>query len=137
MWQGNRCWVCGPDQPDGLHVEWQLGRPVTARLCVPARYEGFDGVAHGGTVAAIADDGMWYAVWQETGWETATVELSVRYRRPVPIDAPLIVTATAEPPRHRVVRATAQVCAEDGALLAEAQGRFMPGAAIHSTRRSP
>lgn len=131
----NRCWVCGPDHPEGLHVEWQLGRPVTARVVVPARYQGFTGVAHGGTIAAILDDSMWHAVWHETKRDAATVELTVRYRQPVMVGDPIVIEAWAEPSAHRVVAARATLAHPGGRVLAEAHGRFLPGASVHRAAR--
>lgn len=133
----NRCWVCGPDHPEGLHVQWHLGSPVTAELYVPGRYEGFTGVVHGGTIAAILDDGLWHAVWHATGMSAATVELTVRYRRPVLVGVPLRVQAWAGAAHHRVVEAHAALSGADGRVLAEARGRFMPGSAVHRPAAAP
>ena len=127
--------MCGPDHPEGLHVEWHLGRPVTAQLAVPARYQGFTGVAHGGTIAAILDDGMWHAVWHETERDAATVELTVRYRQPVMVGVPILVEGWAAPSAHRVVAARATLVRLDGQVLAEARGRFLPGASVHRAIR--
>jgi acyl-coenzyme A thioesterase PaaI-like protein len=135
MWKNNRCWVCGPDHPEGLRVVWELGTPVTTRLTIPDRYQGFNGVAHGGTVAAVCDDGMWYAVLHTTGMETATVELSVRYHRPVPVGVPVAVSTWADPPRHGMVSARAEVMSDAGEVLASAHGRFMRGTSLHTARR--
>ncbi|MDA8198151.1 MAG: PaaI family thioesterase [Thermaerobacter sp.] len=131
----NCCWVCGPDHPEGLHVEWHLGHPVTAQLVVPARYQGFTGVAHGGTIAAILDDGMWHAVWQETEGDAATVELTVRYRHPVMVGVPLVVEGWAWRSAHRVVAARATLARVDGRVMADARARFLPGASVHRAIR--
>lgn len=133
----NRCWVCGPDHPEGLHVAWHLGRPVTGELVIPARYQGFTGVAHGGTIAAILDDAMWHAVWHETAQDAATVELTVRYRQPVMVGVPIVVAASAEPSAHRVAVARASLALPDGRVLAEARGRFLPGGSVHRAARPP
>ncbi len=127
----NRCWVCGPDHPEGLRVTWEGVRPVNARLVVPARYQGFTGVAHGGTIAAILDDGMWHAVWHQFTLDAATVELTVRYRQPVLVGESVVIEAWAEAPVHHVVSARATLAEPGGRVLAEGRGRFMAGTSVH------
>ena len=49
------CFVCGRENPVGLKMDFYLTAPgeVQANLTVPAQYEGYPGVVHGGIVAAI------------------------------------------------------------------------------------
>lgn len=47
------------------------------------------GFVHGGAVASALDDMMGTTVWREVGYSATgvpTMELTVRYRRPVPMD---------------------------------------------------
>lgn len=118
-------------------MQWRAGSPVTAQLAVPTRYEGFTGVVHGGTIAAILDDGMWHAVWHATHLNAATAELSVRYRHPVLTEVPLAVQAWADAAHHRLVEAHAALCDADGRVLAQAQARFMPGSSVHRPAAVP
>jgi uncharacterized protein (TIGR00369 family) len=123
----NPCLICGPDNPIGLHVKWTMTPPsAAATVVVPDGFQGWRGVAHGGLVAALLDEAMWYAVYGATGVSGFTVELRSRYHRPVPVGVPLQVRGEAGATRHRVTEATASVSDADGHVLASAQGRFMP-----------
>jgi uncharacterized protein (TIGR00369 family) len=126
--EDNPCVICGPDNPIGLHVQWTMEPPrASASVIVPEPFQGWRGVVHGGLVAALLDEAMWYAVYGATGQSCYTVELTTRYHQPTQVGAVLTVTGEAGETRHRVTAAQAWVRdAGDGQLLASARGRFMP-----------
>jgi acyl-coenzyme A thioesterase PaaI-like protein len=126
-WSGNRCFVCGRDNPIGLHAAWDVGsEAVTGAVTLPETMQGFNGVAHGGVIAAVLDDAMWHAVYARTSLRLYTVELTTRYRRPVPLGTPIFVEAVCVEIRHRGARAEARIRdGEGGAVLAEAEARFL------------
>jgi acyl-coenzyme A thioesterase PaaI-like protein len=101
---------------------------ATAR---PGRlYEGPPGLVHGGWIAALFDEVM--AVLQrDAGVNGMTAELTVRYRRPVPVGAELRfsgrIEGDASRPTDRSVTASA-TCTVDGEPVASAQARFVRGA---------
>jgi acyl-coenzyme A thioesterase PaaI-like protein len=80
----HRCFVCGRDNPDGLHLEFEPEGVSGARTtCViPERFQGFAGIAHGGILATILDECMVSTVWLH-GSTAVTARLEVRLRRPV------------------------------------------------------
>lgn len=125
--EDNPCIVCGPTNPIGLHVRYTPdGEGVVARVAVPADFQGFRGVVHGGILVALLDDAMWHAVFHRTGRSTVTVDLTTRFVKPAPVGAVLTVAATAGEMRHRLARAAATVReAASGEVLAQGEGRFM------------
>jgi acyl-coenzyme A thioesterase PaaI-like protein len=104
------CWGCG-DNPLGL----QLPQPAEAGLTeyeayfeFDERHQGGPGIVHGGLVAAALDEAVgllatWYA------FPAVTVRIFVRYRRPVPINTELLLTA-------RLVDTSGRRLHVDGAL---------------------
>ena len=55
------CFGCGPEAEAGLHLVAQLdGSEVVASYTFSERHSGAPGIAHGGTVAALADDVLGY-----------------------------------------------------------------------------
>jgi acyl-coenzyme A thioesterase PaaI-like protein len=123
------CLICGRDNPIGLHMTWQGdGDPAWATVVLPSTYEGFSGVAHGGVVTALLDEAMWYAIHRTVGLVTMTAAMDTRFRRPVPVMAPLYVSGRCLRTRHGLTEAMAEIRAGDasGPLLASAQGRFLP-----------
>lgn len=83
------------------------------------------GVMAGGLLAALADEAMAHVVLAnlEPGRRTATVEMSVRYFRPV-LEGGLTATATLVHAGRRILSAEALVEDAKGRLAAKASGSF-------------
>lgn len=122
------CIICGRHNTSGLGWQyWQSGERAWASGELPAHLQGFDGIVHGGIVAAMLDDALWYAINAATGQITLTAELTTRYRKPAPIGAPLTAAARFTGSQRRIVTAEARLWGPDGDVLATATGRFLPG----------
>ena len=54
----NHCFVCGRNNPYGLHLKFYESSPgeVIVEYTVPEQFQGYPGVVHGGVVAAILDE---------------------------------------------------------------------------------
>lgn len=83
------------------------------------------GVMAGGLLAALADEAMAHVVLAnlEPGRKTATVEMSVRYFRPV-LEGRLTATATLVHAGRRILSAEALVEDAKGRLAAKVSGSF-------------
>jgi acyl-coenzyme A thioesterase PaaI-like protein len=103
-------------RPDGAPA-------VAARVRLGALHEGPPGLVHGGWVAALLDEVL--AVLQrDAGVGGVTAELTVRYRRPTPVDADLEFAGWIVEDRERDVVARA-TCEAAGSVVAEADARFV------------
>lgn len=104
----NFCWGCGADNPDGLHLksEWD-GDVAIGRWTGDPRYAaGPRHVLNGGVIATLLDcHGVCTAIadahrraGREIGSEPeiwhATTAMDVRYLRPTPIDAEVVLRGT-------------------------------------------
>ncbi|MDQ7859778.1 MAG: PaaI family thioesterase [Armatimonadota bacterium] len=116
------CFVCGRDNPIGLHVAFRTedGR-VVGEFTPSALHVGFAGIVHGGILAAVLDDAM-AALGYMRGEPTVTARLAVRYRRPARPGEPLRVEASETGRRGALQQARAVLRAADGAVVAEAEG---------------
>lgn len=67
-------------------------REVRATVTLPAHFNGYPGVAHGGVVAAVLDETAGRTVLVDGGFEDlmVTAKLEVVYRRPTPTGVPLL-----------------------------------------------
>lgn len=120
------CFVCGTENPVGLRVRFDRTPEGVQTVVQPGpNFQGFDGVLQGGVAAGLLDDAMWYAVYGTAGAVTMTVELTVRYKAPVPVDAELMVTGRLLEQRRSLFTCAAAICDLDGKVLAEASGKFM------------
>ena len=89
-------------------------------------YEGPPAFGHGGVSAMLLDQLLGYAV-SRSGRPGMTVKLEVRYRAPVPLQAPLRLTAHISEVRGRRVSAQGLIAtaAEPDKALVEASGTFI------------
>lgn len=89
-------------------------------LSIPAVYEGYPGVIHGGIVAAILDEVGGRSQMEAFTRFMVTAQLNVRYRKPVPSKTPLVVIGNAGERKGRVAYAQSEIRALDGEVLADA-----------------
>jgi acyl-coenzyme A thioesterase PaaI-like protein len=105
------------DTPDGR---------ATGRVTVGKAHEGPPGLVHGGVVATLLDHVLARSL-RAAGRGGLTATLTVRYRRPVHLGVPLLLTAGMGETDGRRTTAHARLVAEDapGVVLAEAEGLFV------------
>jgi len=94
-----------------------------AHLTFDERHQGGPGLVHGGFVAAALDEACGLlATWYR--FPAVTGRIFVRYRRPVPINAELLVRAELESERGRRMHVRGEL-GDGGEILAEARGAFV------------
>lgn len=121
-----RCFACGPLAETGLAMRFEETGTgtVACSITLAERYQGWRGIAHGGIVAMLLDEGMAYAA-ATRGHLGVTAELTMRFRAPVPLGAPLLVRGRVEWQRRNVLGVSADVLDAGGTVLAAGQGRFV------------
>ncbi len=119
------CFVCGLENPFGLHLRFYTTAPGEVRVdyTVPAHYQGYPGVVHGGVVAAMLDEatGRVFMGDPDAPRFMYTARLSIRYRKNVPVETPLKVVGRAGKNKGRTATASGAIYGPDGELLAEAE----------------
>jgi acyl-coenzyme A thioesterase PaaI-like protein len=121
------CFACGQANPIGLRLRFEDdGDGIRAEFTPGAQYQGYDGILHGGIIAAALDDAM-ANLFHRLGRETVTARLEIRYRREAPIGRRLVVTARTTAEHGRMFTAEATLALPDGTCLAEARGTLMRG----------
>lgn len=122
----NHCFVCGPDNPDGLRIRyWMEGDLCRASFTPGGAYVGYDEMTHGGILYSALDDVMANWLFLQ-GIRAHTAKCEIRYRQPVPVGTPLELTGRLVKRKGRVAVLTGEACrATDGTLVADAQASFM------------
>ncbi len=119
------CLLCGGSNP------WSLGltfRPtpsggVETDLRLHSLLQGYDGMIHGGVIAAVLDAAMTHSLF-DVGVRAVTAELLVRYLKPLACDGTVFVRArvtSSMPPLHL----TAAEIVRDGEVIARSEGKFI------------
>ena len=79
----HNCFACGELNETGLHLKLQLASGhCKVELTMPDRFEGWEGLIHGGILCTFLDEVMAWALAQADSWGV-TARLSVDFRRPV------------------------------------------------------
>ncbi len=125
------CIACGAESEIGLHMHFTElpDGSVESHATVPPRFQGWRDVVHGGIVALLLDEAMAYAAGARRV-VGVTGELKMRFRKPVPTGAPLVVRGNVTWQRRAVLGVTASVSDAAGNLLASAEGRFVSRGAL-------
>jgi acyl-coenzyme A thioesterase PaaI-like protein len=96
-----------------------------AEFEVPARYQSWAGVVHGGMVALMLDEAVGWAAWH-AGHPGVTGKLEVRLRQPLKVGERVRVSGRVQKVRRTLVYATSSITRlGDGARVAEASATLM------------
>ena len=122
----NRCFGCGPANPNGLHLDFMLAEDgrVFCDATVPDVFEGPKGYLHGGIIATLLDEIMSKAV-RAHGVVGMTRHLEVDYLRPVPSAVAIRLEAWLTHAEGRKHWAHARILDANGKVLAEGKGLFV------------
>ena len=119
------CFVCGPQNPLGLRLAFRVeGEEVQAVFVPGPHHVGYDGVVHGGILAAVLDDAM-ANLYFLRGEEALTTRMEVRFRREGRPGEPLSITAWEVGRRGQFGKARAVATNARGEVVAEAEGTFL------------
>jgi uncharacterized protein (TIGR00369 family) len=122
----HNCFACGQLNAAGMQLQIHVedGRSWT-EIELPRRFEGWEGIVHGGILSAIADEVMAWAVIS-TGELGVTVRMEMDYRRPVTVGQAIRADGwTTERRRRRFETAARIVAPGTGDVLVEARGTYL------------
>lgn len=122
----HHCFACGALNANGigllLHVE--RGRSWV-ELALEPRFQGWDGIVHGGILATIVDEVMAWALVGEDSWGL-TARLDVDFKKPVRVDQRIRAEGWITRSRRRIVDTEARLTdALTGVVLATGTGVYM------------
>jgi acyl-coenzyme A thioesterase PaaI-like protein len=117
--------IAGPANPlaPPMRVQVADDGSVFSEVVMRPIHEGPPGGVHGGFVAALLDQ-LLGAANIASGVGAMTAELTIRYRRPTPIDVQLVIRARTDSIDERRVHASGEITV-DGVLTAQAKGLFI------------
>jgi uncharacterized protein (TIGR00369 family) len=117
-----RCFVCGPENPIGLKLRFApAGEGIRAEFTPTDLHVGYEGLIHGGILAALIDDAL-ANVWFLRGREAVTAKIEVRFRREARPGELLIVTAAETGGKAGMRTARAEVTRAGGEIVADGTG---------------
>lgn len=122
----NRCFVCGQDNPHGLRLVITNPEPGSAEteLVIPERFSGWERITHGGLLATLLDEAMAYACLSSAG-NAVTVEITVRYLKPVEVGQKVRVRGRVRGIKGRLVETEGEILNAEEQVAARGQARFL------------
>lgn len=105
------CFICGHSNPDGLQATIVVNRKAQSASCtlvIPAKYQGWKGMAHGGIISSLLDEVCAYA-GMTVGDPVVTGELKTRFHKPAPVEQEVTVSAQVIKRVRRAVLIEAQL----------------------------
>lgn len=130
QFNSRHCIVCGVDNKFGLHTAfYELENGEIAAVFTPQdHHQSYPDRLHGGVSAAILDETIGRAITvgkNDIVWGM-TVELNLKYRKPVPLGVELVaVGRITDGVDKRIFEGTGELYLPDGSVAVEARGRYM------------
>src|SRR5437868_2082823 len=120
------CFACGRSNPIGLRLDLTFTKDrADARFTPDKRFQGYDGIVHGGIVTALLDEVMGWAIFQQGIW-AVTTRFELSFRRPMRVGEGVIATGALTRDRGRALDLHGEVRREaDGEILAIADGTYV------------
>jgi uncharacterized protein (TIGR00369 family) len=122
-----KCFVCGLKNPYGLFTSfYELENDVLLAVFSPREdHQGYPGRLHGGIAATILDETMGRAIRLHQDLWGVTVEITTRYRKPVPLNEEIRVIGRVVKETDRSFEATGEILLKDGSTAVEGRGKYL------------
>ena len=120
------CFVCGKNNAQGLRLAFTYPEPGRAQTScsIPEHFSGWQRMTHGGLLATLLDEAMAHACISGEG-PAVTVELSVRFLKPVEVGQSVTIRGEVREVKGRVLEAQGEVLDAGGEAVARGSGRFL------------
>lgn len=121
----HNCFACGELNEHGLQLKLHLGeRRSWTEFVLDERFEGWQGVTHGGILATILDEVMAWALVAEDNWGV-TARMTIDFKRPVAVGTNVRAEGWIVRNRRRLVDTAGQIVDSNGTLLASAEAVYV------------
>ena len=98
----HNCFACGELNDAGLHLKLHLSPDrCWTELTLTNRYEGWEGVIHGGILCTILDEIMGWSLIARDSWGV-TARFSIAFRKPVTVGQTIRAEASVTDSRRRI-----------------------------------
>ncbi len=123
------CLVCGLKNTFGLHAHfYDLDNGELLAIFTPKEeHQGYPGRVHGGILTSILDETIGRAImnsYTDPVWGV-TLEIEVKFKKPVPIGEEIRVVARIVENNGRIFIGTGEVLLPDGRVAVESRGKYM------------
>jgi len=122
------CMVCGTQNPASLRARFlELEDGELLGIFQPQQHhQSYPGRLHGGISSAILDETIGRAInlTDSEAWGV-TVELTVKFRKPVPLDGEVRAIGRITKDSRRLFEGTGEIVLDDGTVAVQASGKYI------------
>ena len=124
--ESSGCFVCGPDNPIGLKVVFDIEDGKCIGEFVPKKeHAGFRNITHGGILFSLLDDVMANFLWLQ-GEQCFTARADIRYRDQLEVGQLVRLISWCEKRKGRLAQMRGEIVRlSDQVTVAEASGTLM------------
>lgn len=122
------CLICGVNNPVGLNAQFyeMEDNTVVAKVCFKKEHQSYPGRVHGGMISALLDELVGRAIWvYDPNMWGVTMNLSVKFRKPVPYDTELKAVGRIDNQTSRTFLGSGEILDSEGNVLAQANATYM------------
>ena len=120
------CFGCAPHNTKGLKLRfWYTEEGCISYHRIPQEYCGFTGLIHGGIIATLLDEVAAWTVITHLFRVGMTIQVLVKYLKPVPTDEDLVITGKIKDHIGDRVTVLSEIKSEEGVILAEAESKWL------------
>jgi acyl-coenzyme A thioesterase PaaI-like protein len=123
-----RCFVCGLKNESGLKANfYELeNNEIVAKFQPLQEHQSYPARLHGGIAGAILDETIGRAIMtKDENLFGITVELNLRFKKPVPLDQELRVTGRITKDSRLLFEGTGEIILPNGDVAVTAQGKYL------------
>ena len=117
------CFACGSENPFGMKMQFRMigDSEMESEFLAEPRFQGFQGILHGGIMALLLDEVMVNLAWKNN-MNAVSADLNIRLRKAVRIGDKVILKGRIQSNERKIVRLAATAKSPDGTVYAEAKG---------------
>ena len=123
------CLVCGLKNPFGLHTSFfELDNNELLAVFKPrGEHQSYPGRLHGGIISTILDETIGRAIMIQSEGDIwgVTVDLQIRFKKPVPLDEELRVIGRITKDSSKFFEGTGELLLQDGTVAATGHGKYL------------
>jgi len=122
----HHCFACGSLNEHGIHLDLHVdGDRCWTDLALADRFQGWDGIAHGGIICTILDEVMAWSLAATDNWGL-TARMSVDFKRPIRLGVAIRGEGWVTTVRRRLVETAARIVdVASGEILATATATYV------------
>lgn len=121
----SNCFVCGDNNESGLKAKFFYdGEEAFTEVVADKKFEGYHQIFHGGVISTLLDEVMIKAILAQDKL-AVTVELSIRYHRPLMIGEKIKFSGKIIENKKRLFVTEGKAVSSGGEVFATARGKYI------------